>query len=96
MDQTESKSCNKFNSFRIVTIKREFGEGHMKLSIFFKKTETLLEFLRPESKLFYSIREDKKRRILEKILLSLNNGNVAQSSCSKWYTSYRNGIKKVF
>ena len=42
MAQTESKFCNKFNSFRIVTIKKEFGEGLMKLIIVFLTTETLL------------------------------------------------------
>ena len=44
--QTEFKSCNKFNFFRIVTVKKKFEEGRMKLSIFSLKTEILLEFLR--------------------------------------------------
>ena len=42
MAQSESKFCNKFNSFRIVTIKKEFGEGLMNLIIFSLTTETLL------------------------------------------------------
>ena len=52
MAQAEPQSYNKFNSFRIVTIKKEFRESRIKLSIFSLKIETLLEFLRLGSKLF--------------------------------------------
>ena len=40
--------------------KEEFGGGRMKLSIFFLKTEILLEFLRLGSKLFHSVIVDGK------------------------------------
>ena len=68
MDHTESKFCNKLNSFRIVNInkkkkkkKKKIGEGHMKVSIFSLKTQILLAFLRLGSKLFYSIIADRKK-----------------------------------
>ena len=74
MAQTESKSCNKFNSFRIVTIKKKFGEGRMTLSIFSLKTEILLEFLRLGSKLFHSIMADGKKEFLKKLCFVLLRG----------------------
>ena len=64
--QTESKSCDKFNSFRIVTIKNEFS---IKLSIFTLKTEILLEFRRLECKVFHSIIADGKKIIFESYAL---------------------------
>ena len=67
--QTESKSCDKFNSFRIVTIKNEFRESRIKLSIFALKTEILLEFRRLECKVFHSIIADGKKIIFESYAL---------------------------
>ena len=72
--QTESKSCNKFNFFRIVTVKKKFEEGRMKLSIFSLKTEILLEFLRLGSKLFHSIIADGKKEFLKKLCFALIRG----------------------
>ena len=60
------------------------------------KTEILLELLRLGSKLFHSIIADGKKRIFEKVMLCLNKGNIAHSSCNIWCTSCRNKIKKVF
>ena len=67
----------------------------MKLSIFFLKTEILLEFLRLGSKLFHSIITWKKG-IIEKVILCLNKGNIAFSSGSICCTFYKNEMKKVF
>ena len=89
MAETESRSCNKFNFFRIVTIKKEFGEGPLKLSIFSLKTEILLQFLRLGSKLFHSIIADRKKAVFQKIVLCLNKGNIAHSSCRIWCSSYK-------
>ena len=75
MAQTESKPCHKFNSSRIVNIKKKkFGEGYMKLSIFSLKTEILLEFLRLGSKLFHSIIADGKKEFLKKLCFVLIRG----------------------
>ena len=60
MAQTKSKSCNKFDSFKIVTIKKRMKLS-MKLSIFSLKTEILLEILSLGSKLFHSIIADGKK-----------------------------------
>ena len=49
----------------------------MQLSIFSLNAETLLEFLRLGSKLFNSIIADGKKIFFEKVMLCLNNGNVA-------------------
>ena len=75
MAQTESKSCDKLNSFRIVTIiKNNLGESQMKLSIFSLKTETLLESPRLGSKLFHSIIAGGKKCFLKKLCLVLIRG----------------------
>ena len=37
-----------------------------------------------------------EKRIFEKVMLCVNKGNIAHSSCNIWCTSYRNEIKKVF
>ena len=74
MAQTESKSRNKFNSFRIVNIKKGIWEGRMKVSIFSLKTEILLEFLRLGSKLFHSIIADGKKEFLKKLCFGLVRG----------------------
>ena len=95
MAQTKSKSCNKFNSFRIVTIKeriwrrsykikyfllkdskKEFGEGRIKLSIFYLKTEILLEFLRLGSKLFHSVTADGKKELFKTLCFVLIRGKL--------------------
>ena len=62
MDQTESKSCNKFNSF-IVTIKKKLREGRM--------IESLLEVLRLGCKLFHSIIAGGKKEFLKKLCFFL-------------------------
>ena len=46
----------------------------MKLSIFFLKTEILLEFLRLGSKLFHSIITDGKKELLKKLYFVLIRG----------------------
>ena len=46
----------------------------MKLSIFSLKTETLLEFQRLRSKLFYSIIADRKKGLLKKLCFVLIRG----------------------
>ena len=68
----------------------------MKLNIFSLKAEIPLDFLRLQSNLLHLIIADRKKRIFEKVMLCLNKGNVAHSSCSIWCTSYKNEIKKVF
>ena len=67
--------------------KKEFGEGRMKLSNFSLKTEILLEFLILGVIPFGNSRW--KKRSFEKVMLCLNKGNIAQSSCSIWCTSYK-------
>ena len=57
-----------------MTIKKEFGKGRMKLSIFSLKTEILLEFLRLGSKLFHSIIADRKKEFLKKLFFFLIRG----------------------
>ena len=74
MAQTESKSCNKFNSFRIMNIETEFGKGRMKLSVFSLKPKILLEFLRLGSKLFHSIITNEKKEFLKKLCFVLMRG----------------------
>ena len=74
MAQIECKSCNKFNSFRIVKIKKKFGEGCMNLSIFSLKNEVLLQFLRLGSKLFHSVIRDRKKEFLKKLCFVLIKG----------------------
>ena len=82
MAQTKSKSCDKFDSFRIANIKNIIWGRSYELSIFSLKTEMLLEFLRLGSKLFHSIKADGKKIIFEKVMLCLNKGNIAFSSGS--------------
>ena len=53
----------------------------MKLSILSLKTEILLEFLRLESVIPFD-NSVWKKRIFEKVMLCLNNENIARSSCS--------------
>ena len=64
MAQTESKSSNKFNSFRTEYEKKNLRKF---VSIFSLKTEILFEFLRLGSKLFYSIITDGKKELLKKL-----------------------------
>ena len=71
--QTEFKSCNKFNSFRIVNIKKRIW-GRLYESIFFLKTEILLEFLRLRSNLFHSITADGKDKFFKNLCFVLIRG----------------------
>ena len=93
MAQTDSKSCNKLNSFRIGAInKRTWVKAFW--NFFSLKTETISEFLRLG--LFHSTVADQNKQIFEKVMLSLNKENIAHRSCCIWRTSYINEIKKVF
>ena len=80
MTQTESKPCNKFNSFKIVTIKKRIWERLYETKFFSLNTEILLEFLRLESKLFhngrwhYSITADGKKEFLKNLCFVLIRG----------------------
>ena len=74
MAQTKSKSCNKFDSFRITNIKNRIWEGCMKLTNISLKTEILLAFLRLGSKLFRSIIADEKKEFLKKLCFVLIRG----------------------
>ena len=63
MAQSKSKSCIiSLIPLGLRISKTEFGEGHMKSSIFSLKTEILLEFLRLGSKLFHSITADGEKK----------------------------------
>ena len=66
MAQTESNSCNKFNFFEIVTIKKRIW-GRSYESILSLRIETLLEFLILVSKLFHSIIADGKKEFLKNL-----------------------------
>ena len=82
MAQTESKSCNKLNSFRIATIKKEFGEGRVKLSIFSLKSEILLEFLDWGQVIPFNNSRWKKKNF-EKVMLCPNKRNIVKRETKK-------------
>ena len=65
MVQTDSKSCNKLNLFKFVTIKNEFGGKPYK--IFSLKTETVLQVLRLDSKIYRLIIADGKDEFFKKV-----------------------------
>ena len=77
MAQSESKPCNKFNSFRIVTIKKRIWGRSYAIKYFFFKCWNTLRVSKTGSKLFNSIIADGKNFFFEKVMLCLNNGNVA-------------------
>ena len=76
--QTESKSFNKFNFFRILTIKKRIkGKSYEIKYFFFLKTEILLEFLKIGSKLFHSIIADGEKEFLKKVYFVLIRGMLS-------------------
>ena len=73
--QTESKSCNKFNSFRIVNIKKRIWGRLYEIKYFFLKDwNTLRVSKRLGSKLFHSIIADGKKEFLKKLCFVLIRG----------------------
>ena len=54
--------------------KKEFGEGHIKLSMLSLKAEILIEILRLGSKLCHSIIADGKKEFLKKVRFVLIRG----------------------
>ena len=76
MAQTKSKSCNKFDSFRIVNIKKRIWGRSYEIKYFSLKTEIFLEFLILGSKLFHSIIAVGKKEFSKKLCFVLRRGTL--------------------
>ena len=79
--------CDKFNSFRIMTVKNT--EGLIIVRILFLKKLILLDFLKFKFRLFYSIMADKNRELssVKKSYLFFEKRNIIHTSYSASGTS---------
>ena len=73
--QNEPQSCDKFDCFRIMTVKKALlADGLINLRMPFLKILRLLEFLIFRSRLFHCIMADTKKYFFGKLCLALKKG----------------------